>query len=95
MGDKERTIYQANKVVTDYVTDRATEALGRVQMEIHGEGCGCRNCVWAAATVANSWVEFISKGDPDLVDDHSFPTEVVNGKLKIKPSKSWERSGRV
>lgn len=94
MGRKEIQ-HKANDIVNRHIKEEAQDALGRVEQEIHGEGCGCRNCVTAAVNAANAWVRLVARGDKEVEDEYSFHVEEVNGRLKIIPSKSWQRSGKI
>lgn len=98
MGSKaeqrRETFQKANCVVENHIADMAEEALGRMQMEMHGEGCGCRNCVWAAVAAVNGVLELLTRGNRELMEYYGFDTELRNGKLVVVRSESWERNGK-
>jgi len=81
----------ANEVVARYVRNKAEESLGRLQMEMHGEGCGCRNCLTAAVKETNSWIAMIAQGNQGLINEYGFTVEDENGRLVIRDSMSWKK----
>lgn len=88
------TLRSVGEIFDRALKKKSEDALARLEMEMHGEGCGCRNCVTGAVAEVNKWVRFVAKDDPDLVDEYSFGVEDENGKLVIKRSRSWEKRGK-
>lgn len=76
-------IERAAEIVNRYVSQKAGDAVARVEIEAHGKGCGCRNCVVNAVEEANSWIEFIAGEEPDIAEGYKFRVVKRNGRLFI------------
>lgn len=52
-------LQDAEEIVSQYATKKFSDALKRVDKEMHKKGCGCRSCKVRAAEEANSWADFV------------------------------------
>lgn len=58
---------EADKIVTEFTEREVLKAYNRAEREMHHTGCGCRRCVVETVNEVNSWIEWYTGGNPNLV----------------------------
>lgn len=78
----------AMRVVHNFVEVHAKHAIKEAQDAAHGKGCRCNTCLHSVAAKANSWVDFLTKGDTP--ECYVFHVEQRRGKPFIYQGKAEE-----
>lgn len=58
---------KADQIVYEYSKRMTTKALDNVEKTMLGEGCLCPNCIKRVVRDANSWINFMRKGEGDQI----------------------------
>jgi len=84
----ERIINKALKVIEGYIDERFSSAYVTLDKEMHGRGCGCRNCARTATKEMNEWGKMIAPGN-----DMPIWRVDKKGRITDKPEKGWTLDG--